>query len=79
MKPIRTAFAAAAAAALLAGCQSVPSDVLRATASLEPTRGSSVSGAVDFVQVGDKVRVSANVRGLKPNGEFGFQDRKSVV
>ena len=71
MRPIRVAFGVAAAA-LLAACQSVPSDAPRAAASLDPTKGSTVSGTVDFVQVGDKVRVSANIRGLKPNGEFGF-------
>jgi len=60
-----------AAAALLAACQSM-SPGPRATASLEPTRGSSVRGTATFVQVGDKVRLTASVSGLKPNGEFGF-------
>jgi Cu-Zn family superoxide dismutase len=59
-------------AALLAACQSLPSDAPRATANLEPTRGSTVRGTASFVQIGDKVRVTANVAGLKPNGEFGF-------
>ena len=71
MKPIRTTFCAAAAA-LLAACQSVPSDAPRAAAKLEPTKGSSVGGTVNFMQVGDNVRVVANVTGLQPNGEFGF-------
>ena len=44
----------------------------RATATLEPTKGSTVRGSATFVQVGDRVRVTANVSGLKPNGEFGF-------
>jgi Cu-Zn family superoxide dismutase len=61
-----------ATAALLAACQSIPSDAPRATATLEPTKGSTVRGKVDFVQIGDKVRVTANVSGLKPNGEYGF-------
>lgn len=60
------------AAALLAACQSIPADAPRATAKLEPTKGSSVRGTAEFVQIGDKVRVTANVSGLKPNGEFGF-------
>ena len=71
MRSTRTAFCAAAAA-LLAACQSVPSDAPRAAAKLEPTKGSSVGGSVNFMQLGDKVRVVANVTGLQPNGEFGF-------
>jgi len=31
-----------------------------------------VRGTVNFAQSGDKVRVSANISGLRPNGEFGF-------
>jgi len=60
------------AALALAGCQSIPADAPRATASLQPTRGNQTSGTVDFVQVGDKVRVHAIVTGLKPNQEHGF-------
>lgn len=63
---------APAAMAILAACQSVPADAPRAKAALEPTRGSAVRGTADFVQVGDKVRVTAAVSGLKPNGEYGF-------
>ena len=44
----------------------------RATAQLEPTRGNSTAGSVEFVQVGSKVRVSAKVSGLKPGQEHGF-------
>ena len=58
--------------AVLAGCQSVPADAPRASAVLEPTKGSSVRGEVGFVQLGDKVRVTANISGLKPASEFGF-------
>ena len=61
-----------AAAFSLAGCQTVPSDAPRATASLQPTKGNQTSGTVNFVQVGDKVRVSATVTGLKPGREHGF-------
>ena len=60
------------AVAALAGCQTVPSDAPKASASLQPTKGSTVRGTVDFVQIGDRVRVTANVTGLRPNGEFGF-------
>ena len=71
MKLIDAALGAAVAA-LLTACQSVPPDAPKATANLEPTKGSSVRGTANFVQIGDKVRVTANVTGLKPNGEFGF-------
>jgi len=63
---------APAAAALLAACQSIPADAPRAKAVLEPTRGSTVRGTADFVQVDGKVRVTASISGLKPNGEYGF-------
>ena len=62
---------AAVAAAALAGCQSIPADAPSATASLQPTKGSSVSGKATFQQVGDKVHVVAVVSGLTP-GEHGF-------
>ena len=55
-----------------AGCQTLPDNAPRATANLAPTTGSTVRGTASFVQVGDKVRVTANVSGLRPNGEFGF-------
>ena len=61
-----------AALALLGACQSMHSDALRATAVLEPTKGSTVRGSVSFVQRGDHVHVSAKITGLRPNGEFGF-------
>jgi Cu-Zn family superoxide dismutase len=57
---------------LAAGCQSMPGSGPRAMADLAPTTGSTVRGTATFTQVGDKVRVSAQVSGLKPNGEYGF-------
>jgi superoxide dismutase, Cu-Zn family len=65
----------ALAAAALAGCQSVQSmlsDAPRATANLQPTKGNKAAGTVDFTQVGNKVRVVANVSGLTPGREHGF-------
>ena len=56
--------------AWLAGCASVPGP--SATASLQPTTGNATSGTVKFVQSGDRVTVSGEVRGLKPNAEHGF-------
>jgi superoxide dismutase, Cu-Zn family len=64
---------AAIAAALLSGCAMMGgSDGPRASATLEPTKGNSVKGTATFVQHGDRVRVSAQVTGLKPNAEHGF-------
>jgi len=71
MTIIRISFGAAAAT-LLVACQTVSSDVPRASATLEPTRGSTVRGTANFAEMGGKVRVVAKISGLKPNGEFGF-------
>ena len=72
-KPVLLSFAAVA---LLTGCETLqnlwPGGGEKATAKLEPTKGSNVRGTVNFVQSGSKVRVSANITGLRPNGEFGF-------
>ena len=53
MKP---RLAAVAAAVLLAACATTPDEPLRATAKLEPTKGSKTFGEATFEQVGDKVR-----------------------
>jgi len=57
---------------LAAACQSMHGDGPKASATLEPTKDSTVRGNASFTQHGDKVRVVASVSGLKPNGEFGF-------
>ncbi len=65
-------FAAPFAAALLAAaCATQPPGPM-ASAQLAATSGNAVSGSVQFAQRGDKVMVSGEVRGLKPNGEHGF-------
>ena len=61
-----------AAVAMLGACQSMSPDGPKATADLQPTKGSNVRGSVSFVQIGNKVRVDARVSGLRPHGEFGF-------
>jgi Cu-Zn family superoxide dismutase len=43
-----------------------------ATAQLVATTGNSVSGIVHFTQKGDKVLVTGEVKGLKPNAVHGF-------
>jgi len=68
----RRAVLGIAAATLLAACQSIPPDAPRATAYLAPTKGSTVRGNATFVQFNGKVRVTANVSGLKPSSQFGF-------
>ena len=68
------AFLPVALAGAVAGCAALggagggPS----ASANLEPTKGNGVRGTATFTQVGEKVRVVANVSGLKPNAEHGF-------
>jgi len=70
---MKTILSTALAGVFLAGCASMgmgggPS----AVANLESTKGNSAKGTVTFTQVGDKVRVSAQLSGLKPDGEHGF-------
>ena len=69
MKPM---LAAAAATVLLAACQTTPPDAPRATAQLQPTKGSKTFGEATFEQVGSKVRVVVFVQGLKPDQEHGM-------
>ena len=56
----------AAVAALLVACQTTPDEPLRATAALQPTKGSKAFGEATFEQVGDKVRVIVFAQGLRP-------------
>ena len=60
-----------AAALVLAGCVT-PSTGPSASATLVPTTGNAVKGQVLFSQQGNKVVVSGEVTGLKPNAEHGF-------
>lgn len=63
---------AAVTVAFLAGCATTPTEPLRATAQLKPTKGNKTVGEVTFEQVGDKVHVFALVKGIKANQEHGF-------
>ena len=56
---------------LAAGCASMTPQGPTAVATLETTKGNATSGSVNFVQKGDKVRVTAKVSGLSP-GAHGF-------
>lgn len=69
---MKTIFAAAATAVLLAACQTTPPEPPRATAQLQPTKGSKAFGEATFEQVGDKVHVVVFVQGLKPDQEHGL-------
>lgn len=69
---MRTTFALVAAAAVLAGCQSTPSEPPRATAQLNPTKGNKTIGEATFEQDGDKVKVWVYVQGLKPGQAHGL-------
>src|SRR5688572_13912604 len=64
----------AAAAAVIAACGGMPEvgSGTVAVAELQPTKGNSAAGTVTFTQRGNRVRVEANVRGLKPDSEHGF-------
>ncbi len=62
---------AAAALLALSGCAHRASGPA-ASATLTPTTGNSTTGSVRFVQSGDRVQVSGEVRGLKPGAEHGF-------
>ena len=68
MKP----FFAAAAVVLLAACATVPDEPLRATAQLQPTKGSKTFGEATFEEVEGKVHVVIYVQGLKPGREHGL-------
>jgi superoxide dismutase, Cu-Zn family len=64
---------AAVAAILLAACQTTPpTEGMRATAQLQPTKGNKTIGEATFEQMGDKVRVVVFVQGLKPGQEHGM-------
>ena len=63
---------AAAAAVLLAACQSTPDEPLRATAALQPTKGSKAFGEATFEEVDGRVRVIVFTQGLAPEREHGF-------
>jgi Cu-Zn family superoxide dismutase len=64
---------AALAVAVLAGCQTTEAEAPRATASLQPTKGSKTFGEATFEQVGDnRVRVVVYAQNLKAGAAHGF-------
>jgi Cu-Zn family superoxide dismutase len=55
-----------------AGCMHQFAEAPKATADLAATKNSLVRGTVNFVQLGNKMRVTVSLSGLAPNSEFGF-------
>ena len=83
MKSAISGAAVLTAAALLAACGAMEASSpqaaatreapgTKAVATLEPTKGSTVAGTVTFQQMGDRVHVTATIRGFAPNSEHGF-------
>ena len=68
---MRQALFLIATTAVLAGCASMAGGP-SATAALSPTAGNATAGTVQFAQHGDRVKVSGEIRGLRPNAEHGF-------
>jgi superoxide dismutase, Cu-Zn family len=62
----------AIAVAAIAGCASISGETQRATAQLQPTKGNTATGTATFQQAGSRVRVVAEVSGLRPDREHGF-------
>lgn len=60
-----------ATALFAAGCATMAPSGPAAVATLEPTKGNTAGGSVNFVRKGDKVVVTARVTGLTP-GSHGF-------
>jgi Cu-Zn family superoxide dismutase len=69
---MRASLIVAGVAVLASGCMHKFSEAPKATAELSATKNSIVRGYANFVQLGDKVRVTVTLTGLAPNGEFGF-------
>ena len=74
IKTVRRVIPLILAAGAMAGCAGVePAGGARASAQLEPTRGNTAAGRIEFVQQGDRVLVRGTLSGLQPaNAEHGF-------
>src|SRR6185369_14890516 len=68
MKSILTA---AGCALFVTACATVAPDGPSATAIVRPASGSQVHGEAKFTQIGNRVRVTAEIAGLTP-GAHGF-------
>ena len=71
--PSKIVMVAMAALVGLPGCMSMGGMMSpKASAALSPRSGSTVTGNLSFVQQGDKVLISGEISGLKPNADHGF-------
>jgi Cu-Zn family superoxide dismutase len=68
----RSVLTALAVAVVASGCSTFEPQGPRAVAKLEAPKGGQVWGNVSFVETGGVVVVRADVRNLRPGGEFGF-------
>ena len=67
-----------AASAVVAGCANMTGGAPSATALLEPTKGNTAAGTVNFSRQGDKVLVTARISGLTA-GNHGFHIHKKGI
>jgi Cu-Zn family superoxide dismutase len=70
LPPLRALSTIALLSGLVACATPRPEAV--AVAELQATRGNAVTGTLRLAQYGDTVRVTGEVRGLKPGAEHGF-------
>ena len=71
MTLLKNVLVTAGCALLTAACATVEPDGPGATAIVRPASGSQVHGEARFTQVGNRVRVTAEIAGLSP-GAHGF-------
>src|SRR5574341_1111061 len=69
---MRPVIAATTVAFLLAACETIPPEPIKASAQLQPTKGNKTFGEATFEEAGDLVRVVVFVQGLKPGQEHGL-------
>ena len=69
---MRTSYLLLSFAGLLAACAAKPPPAPSAVAQLQPTKGNTAQGTVRFERTGDVVRVTGEIKGLKPDAEHGF-------
>jgi len=69
---VLTGVSSLIAAMALTACAGPQTGAPVASAQLAATKGNAASGMVNFTPLGNKVLVTAEVSGLKPNSEHGF-------
>jgi Cu-Zn family superoxide dismutase len=69
---MNSSLVVAASVLLLSACATTPPEPPRATAQLQPTKGSKTFGEATFEHVGSRVKVTIFVQGLRPDREHGL-------